>query len=158
MRLLSTIHAVFRLSRAALILLAAGVTGGGVMLCLLVLGGWVLTLTGASNQALGGFLLGVVAFPFWLVGAAMAGPPLWAMLHLVGLRGRRTAVTAGSLAAGSAAPVALWAVSHDSVSVLEPNLAAGLAVISVVAATSGAVAGLVVHNLAYGCEEDSDGS
>ena len=69
MRLSSFIRALVRLVCAALILLAAGMIAGGVMLAMLVVVDLVMVLVNAPMQFRGGFLVGMVAFPFWLIGA-----------------------------------------------------------------------------------------
>lgn len=140
---------------AAVILLAAGLVAGGVMLVLLTIGDVLMALAGASNRFRGGVLTGMIAFPFWLAGAFVVGPPLWAALHASGLRQRRTAVIAGALTGTVAVPVVLWVMNGGGSSSLGPDLGA-LAVLSAVAGISGAVAGETIHRLAYRSGEAID--
>ena len=135
-------RALARFVGAALILLAAGGIAGGVMLVLLGVGELLMVLVDAPSQFRGGFLVGAVAFPFWLMGAFVVGPPLWAALHFSGLRDRRTAVIAGALAGSGGVAVVLWVM-------LSPDALASVAVLSAVAGISGAVAGEAIHQLAY---------
>lgn len=149
MRFSCLARAVVRLTYAALILLAAGVIAGGVMLAMLVVVDLVMVLVDAPMQFRGGFLVGIVAFPFWLIGSFAVGPPLWAALHFSRLRGRRTAVTAGALAGGAGLPIILWLMDGGGAPTLSPTTAASVAVLSAIAGISGAVAGEAIHRLAY---------
>lgn len=142
MRVSSVALAFVRLVCAAFILLAAGMIAGGVMLLLLGVGDLLMVLANAPGQFRGGFLIGAVAFPFWLIGAFVVGPPLWAALHFSGLRDRRTAIVTGAIAGGVGAPVVLWLT-------LNPDAPASVAVLSAVAGISGAVAGEAIYRMAY---------
>ena len=135
-------QAIARLVCAAFILLAAGGIAGGVMVVLLGVGDLLMALVDAPNQFRGGFLVGAVAFPFWLIGAFVVGSPLWAALHFSGLRDRRTAVIAGALTGSVGLAVVLWVM-------LSPDALASVAVLSAVAGISGAVAGEAIHRMAY---------
>ena len=135
-------RAIARLFYAALILLGAGMIAGGVMLAMLVVVDLVMVLINAPNQFRGGFLVGMVAFPFWLIGAVVVGPPLWAALHFSRLRDRRTAVIAGALAGGVGLLVVLWLT-------LSPDAPASVVALCVIAGISGGVAGEAIHRMAY---------
>lgn len=156
MRLSCLARAAVRLVYAGLILLAAGMIAGGVMLAMLVVVDLVMVLIEAPMQFRGGFLVGMVAFPFWLIGAFVVGPPLWAALHLARLRGRRTAVIAGALAGGAGVPVVLWLLNGGGAPTLGPETTVSVAVLSAIAAISGAVAGEALHRLAYRSGEAGD--
>ena len=142
MRLSCLTRALTGLVHAALILLAAGLIAGGVMVVLLGVIDVIMALAGAPMAYRGGWLVGIVAFPFWLIGAFVVGPPLWAVLHLSGLRDRTTAVVTGVFAGGVAVPVVLWLT-------LNPDAATSVAALSAVGGISGAVAGEAIHRLAY---------
>ena len=142
MRLSCLTRALARLVGVAFILLAAGGIAGGVMLVLLGVGDLLMVLVNAPSQFRGGLLIGAVAFPFWLIGAFVVGPPLWAALHFSGLRDRRTAVIAGALAGSGGVAVVLWVM-------LNPGALASVAVLAAVAGISGAVAGQAIHHMAY---------
>lgn len=142
MRISCLARALVRLVCAAVILLTAGMIAGGVMLVLLGVGDLFMLLVNAPNQFRGGFLIGAIAFPFWLIGAFVVGPPLWAALHLSRLRDRRTAVITGALAGSAGVPVVLWLT-------LNPDAPTSIAVLSAVAGISGAVAGEAIHRMAY---------
>jgi len=142
MRLSCLFRAVVRLVCAAFILLAAGMIAGGVMLAMLVVVDLIMVLVDAPMQFRGGYLFGMIAFPFWLIGALVVGPPLWAALHFSRLRDRRTAVIAGALAGGAGLLVVLWLT-------LRPDAPASVAALCVIAAISGAVAGEAIHRMAY---------
>ena len=153
MRLSCLVRALVRLIYAALILLAAGMVGGGAMLVLLIVVDAFVVVSAAFNADFGtfgaGILVGLVAFPFWLVGAFVVGPPLWAALHLARLQGRRTALIAGALAGAVAAPLVLWMLNGGGAPSLSPESFAGVAMLSAVAGISGAVAGETIHRMAY---------
>lgn len=141
-------RAIVRFLSAALILFSAGLAAGGVMLLLLIVVDVIMALVSAPNVYQGGFLVGIIAIPFWLVGAFVVGPPLWAALHFAGLQGRRTAHVAGTLTGSIAVPAILWVMIGGG-----PNLSldslVGLIVLSAVGGFSGAVAGEAIHHLAY---------
>ncbi len=142
MRLSCLFHAGVRLVRAALILLTSGIVAGGVMLAILFVIDLIMMLVGAPMQFRGGVLVGMVAFPFWLIGACVVGPPLWAALHFSHVRDRRTAVVAGAVAGSIGVLVGLWLT-------LSPDALASVAVLSAVGGISGAVAGEAIHRMAY---------
>ena len=142
MRLSCFVLALVRLVCAAFILLAAGMIAGGVMLVLLGVVDVIMVLLNAPNQFRGGFLIGAIAFPFWLIGAFVVGPPLWAALHFSGLRDRRTAVVTGALAGSVGVPVVLWLT-------LSPDALASVAALSAIAGISGAAAGEAIYRMAY---------
>ena len=143
-------RALVRLVYAALILLAAGMIGGGAMLLLLLLADLVMAAFTAGSGLFGAsILVGMVAFPFWLVGAFVVGPPLWAALHAARLTGRRTALIAGALAGSLAVPLVLWMLSGGGAPSLSPGSVGGVGLLSAVAGASGALAGEVIHHLAY---------
>jgi hypothetical protein len=149
-------RAAVRLVYAALILLAAGLVAGGVMLVLLIVGDVTMALAQAPNAFRGGWLVGIIAFPFWLLGAFVVGPPLWAALHIARLRGRRTAHAVGALTGGVAVPVVLWLMNGGGSPTLSPDSVGGLAMLSAVAGISGAVAGEALHRLTYRSGEVAD--
>lgn len=149
-------RAVLRLLYALLILLAAGLTGGGVMIVLLITGDVIMAFASAGSSGVGiGFVVGMVAFPFWVVGAFVVGPPLWAALHFARLTSRRSAWIGGGAAGGLSVPVALWFMS-GGVPLLNPEGGVVVAILSAVAAASGAVSGEAIHRLAYRSAEAAD--
>lgn len=152
MRLSCFIRAFARLAYAALILLAAGMIGGGVMMVLLIAAELVLipfSISSGFNGFGASVLVGFVAFPFWLIGAYAVGPPLWTALHCARLTGRRSAFTAGALAGGLSAPAVLWMLGGGGVATISLGATAGVALLSAVAGISGAVAGEAIHRMAY---------
>ncbi len=160
MRLSCLRRVLVRLIYAALILLAAGMVGGGAMLVLLIVVDAFVAVGAAFNADFGtfgaGLLVGVVAFPFWLIGAFVVGPPLWAALHLARLRGRRTALIAGALAGAVAVPLALWMLNGCGAPLLSPESFAGVAMLSAIAGISGAGAGEAIRRMAYRSGEAGD--
>lgn len=142
MRLSCLFRAVVRLVYAALILLAAGMIAGGLMLAMLTVVDVFMAIVDAPMQFRGGVLVGIVAFPFWLIGALVVGPPLWAALHFSRLRDRRTAVIAGALAGSAGVAALLWLT-------LSPDAPASVAVLCAIGGVSGAVAGEAIHRMAY---------
>ena len=156
MRLSCLSRAFRRLGYAALILLAAGMIAGGVMLVLLIVVDLFMAVAAAPMQFRGGFLVGIVAFPVWLIGTIVVGSPLWAALHLARLRGRRTAVIAGALAGCVGLPVVLWLLNGGGAPTLSPDTTVSVAVLSAIAGISGAVAGEAIHRLAYRSGEAGD--
>ena len=152
MRLSCLTRAVTRLVYAALILLAAGMIGGGVMMVVLIAAEVILapfTLAGGFNGFGASALVGFVAFPFWLVGAYVVGPPLWAALHFARRTDRRSAIVAGALAGGLSVPAVLWLLAGGGLSTISLASAAGVALLSAVAGISGAVVGEAIHRMAY---------
>lgn len=122
---------------------------GGVMLLLLIVIDVISAMAAAPNAFRGGSLVGIAAVPFWLAGAVVVGPPLWAALHFARLRGRRTAIVVGALAGSIATPTVLWMMSGGGAPSLSADSLVGLIVLSAVAGVSGAVAGETIHSLAY---------
>ena len=124
---------------ALMSLTAAGAAGAGVMFLFSCLGGPI------------GMLIGIVAAPFWLVGAITVGAPLWAALHAAGRRTRFAARLSGAGAAGLCAPLVLLLFIADSpTSAPDLQMFGLLTAIGVAAAISGAVAGNVAWSLGYG--------
>ena len=156
MRISCLSRVVVRLFYAVLILLAAGMIAGGVMIVLLSIADVIMALAAAPMAYRGGWLVGLVAFPFWLVGAFVVGPPLWAALHIARLRSLRTAIVAGALTGSIAVPVVLWMMDGGSSPGLDANSIASFIVLSPLAGISGAVAGAAVHHLAYGSGKAAD--
>ena len=152
MRLSCVTRVVTRLVYAALVLLAAGMIGGGVMMVLLIVAELVLALFAVSSGFSGfgaSVLVGFVAFPFWLLGAFVVGPPLWAALHLARLTDRRTALIAGALAGSLSVPTALWMLEGGGPPTISLGAAGGVGLLSAIAGASGAMAGEAIHRLAY---------
>lgn len=152
MRLSCLVRAFARLAYLALILLAAGMIGGGVMMALLIAAELVLlpfTLSSGSSGFGASLLVGFVAFPFWLVGAYVVGPPLWAALHFARRTDRRSAIVAGALAGGLSVPAVLWLFAGGGLPTISLGSAAGVALLSAVAGISGAVVGEAIHRMAY---------
>ena len=150
-------RAVLRLLYALLILLAAGLTGWGVMIVLLITGDVIMAFASAGSSGVGiGFVVGMVAFPFWVVGAFVVGPPLWAALHFARLTSRRSAWIGGGAAGGLSVPLALWLMSGGGVPLLNSEGGTVVAILSAIAAASGAVSGEAIHRLAYRSGEAAD--
>lgn len=120
-------------------LTAAGAAGAGIMFLLSCLGGPI------------GMVIGIVAAPFWLVGAIVVGAPLWAALLAMGCATRFSARISGAGAAALGAPAALWSFITASPAVPpDPRSFGLLAAVGVASAISGAVAGNVAWSLGYG--------
>lgn len=141
---------------AALILLAAGISGSAVMFALLGVLDVISAIIGVPSQFRGGALVGIVAIPFWLAGALVVGPPLWGFLHAIRLRDRRTALTAGAVAAGLGVPLSFWILGGGGVPSISAATAGSIALLSGVAAISGVAAGETIHSLAYRSGEAVD--
>jgi hypothetical protein len=133
MRLSCLTRVITRLVYAALILLAAGMIGGGVMMVVLIAAEVILapfTLANGFNGFGASALVGFVAFPFWLVGAFVVGPPLWAVLHFARLTGRRSAAIAGVLTGSLSVPTVLWMLDGGGVPTISLDSAAGVGLLS----------------------------
>ncbi|GAA0613752.1 hypothetical protein GCM10009422_05900 [Brevundimonas kwangchunensis] len=124
--------------RVMLILMATGLAAAtGFLLFMLIGGFW-------------GLLLGVFAFPFWMLGAMLGAAPVWRFMHVRGMRSRQDFILSGGLVSGIAAPLA----AH-----LPLAIASGRAInlsdvwtptTFVIAAGPGLLAGYILWKLAYG--------
>lgn len=120
-------------------LMAAGAAGAGIMFLFSCLGGPI------------GMVIGIMAAPYWLVGAIVVGAPLWATLHAAGRSTRFAARVSGACAAGLGAPLVLWSFIAASPSdPPDPQTFGLLAAVGVAAAISGVGAGDVAWSLGYG--------
>ncbi|MFC7377854.1 hypothetical protein [Brevundimonas sp. GCM10030266] len=124
--------------RVLLILMATGLAAAtGFLLFMLIGGFW-------------GLMIGLLAFPIWMLGAMLAAAPVWRFMHVRGVRSRQDFVLSGGLVSGVVAPLAMY---------LPLAMASGTSIhlsaiwspaTFVIAAGPGLLAGYVLWKLAYG--------
>jgi hypothetical protein len=139
-----------------LALFAAGLTGGGVMMATFGIIDVIWAMCVPDSSGLGGGFVAIVAFPFWLLGAFVVGPPLWVVAHFAGLRSRRAAIAVGVVTAPLAVLLVLGALEGEWRWPPDLRAAANLAGLAAVAAFSGGFAGAALHHVAYRTGEGSD--
>lgn len=92
-----------------------------------------------------GFLIAVIAGMFFAMGMAISAVPIWFVMDRLGWRGRRAFAAVGATA--SMIGGAVW--SHDTLQNMVEGLEGSGALALLTLALPGAVAGLVLHTLAY---------
>ena len=132
--------------RIRAVLAAAGAGGGviGVEAALFAMWNALASGDGSTALIMGlNYLLFVPMMfaPLFLIGLAVVGAPMWAVLDGTAANSRRAAVLAGSLMSAAAAAIVLAALG-----VLSPDALWFCAAF----APAGGVAGWVLHRVAYG--------
>lgn len=134
-----------RAGLGAIALLVAGLVGCGAAMAML----GVVGLFGGASGVLFGVLIGLATLPFWIGGLFIVGGPVWAVLHRMGYRDRRTAVTAGALVAGIATPLILWGMFSDGRFTVDVSGASFVLISMLLGSVGGAAAGYAVWRMGY---------
>ncbi|HEY0926442.1 hypothetical protein [Brevundimonas sp.] len=134
-----------RAGLGAIALFVAGVVGCGAATGVMA----VIGLFGSVPGVLFGALIGVATLPFWVGGLFIVGGPVWAVLHRMGYRDRRSAIIAGAVVAGVATPLILWGVFSDGRFTVDMGSALHVLASALPGAVGGAAAGYTAWRMGY---------
>lgn len=129
----------------AIALFVAGLVGCGAAMAVLA----VVGLFGGMPGLLFGALVGVATLPFWIGGLFVVGGPVWAVLHRMGYRDRRSAVIAGAVVAGFATPLILWGMASGGRFTVDMDGAVYVLGSMLPGTVGGAAAGYTAWRLGY---------
>jgi hypothetical protein len=134
-----------RAALGAIALLVAGLVGCGATVGALA----VVGLFGGVSGVLFGALIGTATLPFWVGGLFVVGGPVWAVLHRMGYRDRRSAIIAGAVVAGAATPLILWGLFSDGRFTVDMSGASYVLISMLPGALGGAAAGYAAWRMGY---------